>query len=122
MNHLDSDISQRRITGIRDRMGKSAYGVRDIGNSNSSLRSDPCLRGRRFHVTGWNGNVRQVVMMEERGLVRGNLDEKYIHVLVREDEVMVTFLAHGDAAGGVGCGSLSGEGECGNSDDRAESE
>ncbi len=59
-------------------------------------------------------------MMKQRGLVRGNLDEENVHILVRKDEVMVTFLAHRDTAGGVRRGRLSGERKREDSDGRAE--
>ena len=48
-------------------------------------------------------------MMEERGFVRRNLDEVYVHVLISKNEVMMLFLAHGDAAARVRRGSLRGE-------------
>ncbi|HXN17119.1 MAG TPA: hypothetical protein VN875_02200, partial [Candidatus Binatus sp.] len=56
------------------------------------------------------------------GFVRGNLDEKDVHILVCKDEVMVAFLAHRDTAAGVRRGNLSGDDQREDSEARAELE
>jgi len=40
------------------------------------------------------------VMVEQRGLVRGNFDEEHVHVGILEDEMMMPLIAQGDGNGG----------------------
>src|SRR5271170_2600409 len=76
---------------------------------------------RPLHKLCWrHRHIWEIGMVEQRGLVRGNLDEKNVHVLIRKHEVMVALVAYGDAAGGVWRRSLSGESQCRNSGNHAE--
>jgi hypothetical protein len=122
-NELDRNVANDCLAGIRN-------GVREIpqrvGDAREVRRG--CCAGafsrRRCGVSASrrDRHVLEVMMVEKRGLMWGNLDEEDVHILVRKNEVMVAFLAHGDAAGGVRRGSLGGEGQCGYSDGRDESQ
>lgn len=113
---FDSDVIER-AAGVGARyVREAAAGVTNlaVGHDETGLGlagdSVDDVRGTKAHV-----NVRQVVLMEKRGVVRGDADAEDADVVISKDQMVMRFLPDRNGDGSLG-GERGREQECESND------
>jgi len=105
MKQLDSDVVERSSGVGAGDVGEVAGGVAELAVGHNEMGFGPALDGvDDVGRAERNVQVRYIVLMKKRGVMRGDAHAEDADVVIFQDEMVVGFLGDGD---GDGC--LSGQ-------------
>src|SRR6266436_3806293 len=100
MEQLDGDVVECATGVSAGDVGEVAGGVADLAVGHHDASFGPALDGvDDVGRAERNVQVRYIVLMKKRGVMRGDAHAKDADIVVFQDEVVVGFLGDGDGDG-----------------------
>src|SRR5260370_5424305 len=103
MKELDGDVVEGDVGIVAGDVGEMAGGVAELAVGHNEMGFGPALDGvDDVGRAERNVQVRYIVLMKKRGVMRGDAHATDADVIILEDEMVARFLAEGNSGGSLG--------------------